>query len=194
MTKEDLAVLRSVPKSRRIYLRGFIKEKSADKFIDNFNELARSPKPIRLVVYSPGGETDAAICIYNAVKQARGPVFGVVGKKASSGALMILQACTVRLARVNASFNIHPNFYAVHVKIWAGMNREERVQQFRDTMEIYEPALMDEWIDSVYPIYKRIEEKGKSQEEFMKFISKDPVLSPKKALEWGLIDDIIGKS
>jgi ATP-dependent Clp endopeptidase proteolytic subunit ClpP len=66
-----------------------------------------SVEPITFYIDSPGGSASAGLDIYDAVKSSKSPVTGIVMRRASSAAAIVLQACAVRKIHRNSDIMMH---------------------------------------------------------------------------------------
>lgn len=152
---------------RRVYLSGEIDTKKADRVIKNMSVLyAADPEaPITLVINSEGGRTLDAIAMHDYIAslpvEITAQVFGLCG----SAAVLVLQACRKRHASSNSVLMVH---------------RGSRADIF--DME------MDERVDRI--IAGRMGE-GWSQKKLDKYQVYDRYMFAEKALEMGLIDEVL---
>jgi ATP-dependent Clp protease protease subunit len=99
----------SLLNKRVIYLDGRITDDEADrigKAVMLLNARDESRK-ITLYINSNGGSVMAGLNIYDAIKQSKAPVTGIVSNKAVSMAVIVLQACRTRKAYKHSHILIH---------------------------------------------------------------------------------------
>lgn len=94
---------------REVKLVGDITPESADEIIKELDKLARiCGQPICLLINSPGGHKNATLKVVKVIKELRTPVHGLVQGEASSGAFVILRACTKKMATPDSKLMFHP--------------------------------------------------------------------------------------
>lgn len=181
--------LRAIAKTRRVYLRGYITEASAQRLIGEIDKLAEeSDKPIRLDINSTGGAIESAFRIYAAIKRSRAPVYGVVSK-AHSGALYVLQACTLRIGKPKSKYGLHYNFVRISVLIEPYIDTNE-IKRYID--EAIKPRVQRQWLKIRHILLPRMIERGKSEEDLKRLlVPRENRFTAKEALEWGFIDEIV---
>ncbi len=106
MSREELD--QGLAEKRIILLDGDIDDEmaAAVKFwLMLFN--TQSKEEIKLLIDSDGGMVQAAMSIYDLVKLSAAPVTGLVVGDCKSMAIILLQACTTRLATPHSNFYIH---------------------------------------------------------------------------------------
>lgn len=137
---------------------------------------AMGSKDITLRVSSPGGSVFDAVDIYNMLERYSGNIIAEVdGLAASAASFLILAANEVRAAK-NATFMIH--------RAWSvTMGDAEEHQRAIGMLET-----VDENIVSMYA-----GKSGKDRDEILSAMSDETWMSAQQALEWGLIDSIIGE-
>lgn len=99
---------RKLAERRIILLDGDIDEEmaAAVKFwILSFNII--SDEKIILLIDSDGGAVQSALTIYDLIKLSKAPVTGLVFGDCKSMAIILLQACKVRLATTHSNFYLH---------------------------------------------------------------------------------------
>ena len=130
--------------------------------------------PISMYINSPGGEVTSGMSIYDVMRYIRPKIHTIVcGMAASMGSVLLL-AGDKRSAMPHSEIMIHQPSGGASGK---SSDVEIAARQRRETKEM---------------IAKLYEAKThKNFEEIMKAIDRDNWLTPKQALNFGLIDDII---
>lgn len=183
----NLVLLRSIPERRRLWLRGKITEKRARQFISKLKSLSRSGKPVLLRINSRGGNHGWALKIARAIQESPAPVWAYV-TEASSGAFIILQACSLRLGSPKSKYNIHYVSRRLDfIKVTPGMDTEA-LKKFLD--EQYEPFVRKEWEPAHALLLARVRKAGKTEDDLKQLLLEDKLFDAKKAIEWNFIDDI----
>lgn len=103
------AIAARLLEKRVIELRGEIENETAERIcaaIIYLNEMNRD-LPITLYIDSPGGYIRPALDIYIVVKKSQAPVTGIVIRRASSMAAIVLQACRTRKIYLHADIKLH---------------------------------------------------------------------------------------
>jgi ATP-dependent protease ClpP protease subunit len=133
-------------------------------------------KEIEVKICSPGGYTDHALAIYDALKDHPAKVVTIVNSMCASAATVIAQAGEVRKMSKNALYLIHHCSSVAY-----GNDKElERVLQTQDKVN---KRMLD--------IYKeRCKDEKKMEELFDKADGKGVWLDAEEALEYGLVDEI----
>lgn len=184
--------LREVSKRRKVYLRGEkLTERRAKKVISKIRSLSRTGKPIGLWIDHSGGSTKWAIEICKAIKDCPAPVYAYV-TRAHSSALMILQACDLRIGRPKSKYVVHfPGFYLFLVRPYEDKNKVARM--VRELYETMEPGLREHPHFKAYfsALYEKASPRGKSKEEVIKLLLSKKTLSAEEALEWGFIEEVV---
>lgn len=130
--------------------------------------------PISMYINSPGGEVTSGMSIYDVMRYIRPKIHTIVcGMAASMGSVLLL-AGDKRSAMPHSEIMIHQPSGGASGK---SSDVEIAARHLRETKEM---------------IAKLYEAKThKNFEEIMKAIDRDNWLTPKQALNFGLIDDII---
>jgi ATP-dependent Clp protease protease subunit len=139
---------------------------------------ADNPKrPISLYINSPGGVVTSGFAIYDTMQFIRAPVHTLcMGTARSMGSFLLMAGEPgERAALPNASILIHQplgGFQGQASDIW--IHAEETRKVKRRMTELYARHC------------------GRSYEEFERAMDRDCFLTTQEALEWGLIDRIVG--
>jgi len=166
---------------RRVWLTGEVNEKMYQIASKNLCILDNSSGDIFIEINSEGGDLSAAKGIYDRIKCCQNRVNIEVYGSAFSSASLILQAADTRMMAPHADLMLHIGQNGTPMD---HPTNNERASEYL--------KLMDEWMMRVY--WKRIKEKRprftlNQTKELLKF---DTYLTPKQALELGLIDTIGG--
>jgi len=159
-----------------------ITEKTCQKFIKGLIVLDRKDKhkPITIILNSPGGYTEYGFAIYDAIKNCQSPTIVDVYGQAYSIASIILQAGTVRRASRNSTIMVH--YGTLQTPEQNTKSSERVIEQCKKHEVIMEKIYLD----------KIKEKKVKfSLNKLKKRLAFDWFMSPKEALEFNLIDEII---
>lgn len=129
-------------------------------------------KDIDLVMASMGGSSYEAMIIYNLLKMKKNNITGYVIGMNASAAMTILQGAKKRIGSTASMYLIHENTGTIRGK-------KEDMEKAKETIES-----MNDIIANIYA------NKKASVEMIKKLMSEDRPLSPKEALNYGLIDEI----
>lgn len=190
----NLVLLRSIPKRRKVHLRGGkLTGVKARKLISKIRSLSRTQKPIGLWIDSDGGSGKWAVELHEAIRSCGVPVYAYV-TRANSAALVVLQACSLRVGKKHSKYNVHMPSFSHFFTVYPHMDIEKWIENAREVLETLEPALREEpTVKKVFSIlYQRARRKGKSKEELIELMLANRTLSAEEALEWGFIDEIMG--
>ncbi len=175
--KIDLAIL----EKRRIFLSDAIDSASAQDIIRKlwYLDHIAPGKPILLVINSPGGSVDSGFAIWDQIKMLSSPVITLVtGLAASMGSLLSLVAGKgKRLATPNARIMMHQP----HV---SGVIRGQATDLDIQAKEILKSRAM------LIDVYAHAT--GKDRKVIEKAMDRDNWMSPQEALEFGLLDKVVG--
>lgn len=188
--------------NRVVDLRGELTKEAGEDISSKLYQLDKESKePIVLAINSKGGRGIAIVTILRAIKEIKSSVYGVVVGIAHSAAFVILQSCEQRIActHPNVSLLFHPSkIHVEDLKRLSGLGNELDVEGplalvVDDTLvegEIkggYFRAVAD---DDMYEEFL-IELANRSGQTVAKLKQyTDQRLSPHKALELGLLDDL----
>ncbi len=143
-----------------------------------------SEKEIRLIIDSEGGDVEAGLQLFDAVKLSRAPVTGIVIGKCQSIALAVLQGCKKRLATKHSVFMSHhvrPN-----IELSLDENFRVKIERALERAEKSQECLIEVLCYGTRRTAAEIE-------ELMKDGSMGNVFLADKALVFNLIDQIITK-
>jgi len=165
---------------RIVFLAAPVDDQSAKEVIRTlwYLEHLDPKKPILFVINSPGGSVDAGFSIWDQVKMIRAPVYTMVmGLAASMGSILSLVAEKgKRFSTANARFMIHQPSLGGTIQ---GQATDLEIQ----ATEILKTR------DVLIRVY--VEATGKDYNTIERALDRDTWMSPKEALEYGLIDKIV---
>ena len=168
-------------KARRILLSDPVDGDSAKEIIRKlwFLELSEPGKPILFVINSPGGSVDSGFAIWDQIQMISSPVTTLItGLAASMGSVLSLAAAPGRrFATANSRIMIHqPSIN--------GVIRGQATDLDIQAKEILKTrsALVELYVKAT----------GKDTKVIEKAIDRDSWMSAKEALEFGLLDKIVG--
>ena len=165
--------------TKTITLTGSVDEDMYNTAIKGLHLLDSYTGPINIKMYSNGGDLTVARALYDALRGCKNYVRVIVYGEAASAATIILQAADSRVMTPSSKLMVH---------VGAESIPEDHP---RNVDQLYEQHRIDEkWIEDVY--LKRIKEKKKrfTRHQLKSMLNFDKYLSPKEALESGLIDEI----
>jgi ATP-dependent Clp protease protease subunit len=177
----DDKIEESLLKARRVFLSDPVDGDSAKEIIRKlwYLELSEPGKPILFVINSPGGSVDSGFAIWDQVKMISSPVTTLItGLAASMGSVLSLCAAPgKRFATANSRIMIHqPSIN--------GVIRGQATDLDIQAKEILKTrsALVDLYVEAT----------GKPRGIIEKAIDRDSWMSAKEALDFGLLDKVIG--
>lgn len=150
-------------------------ETSAKYFAEKLGEIADG-MTIELHINSNGGSVKEGVAIYNLLKQKANQKVGIVDGVAHSIAFLILQACDTRKMCLGTTALVH--------NMW--MYCEGNANQLRKYADD-----LDDMMEANRQVF--LERATISEEELIDLMEKETYLTPDKALEYGLIDEVMGK-
>lgn len=161
-------------KNRVIYLHGDIDAESAEQFVKNLDALQdRGDSPVVVKLNSDGGEVGAGFVIYDAIRACDCHVTVICEGEVQSMALIILQAADQRLSRPHTVFMNH---------------------QLTDANE-GNPRSLKNWAAMAEVVEREccriLGERTKKPAKFWEKSNADQVFTAAKALELGLIDEVL---
>lgn len=167
-------------KARRLFFSDPVDGQSAKDAIRKlwYLELSNPGKPILFVINSPGGAIDSGFAIWDQVKMISSPVTTLItGLAASMGSILSLCAAPGRrFATPHSRIMIHQP--AIH-----GVVKGQATDLEIQAKEIIKTR------NTIVNIY--VEATGKDSKIIEKAIDRDTWMSPKEALEFGLLDRIV---
>lgn len=151
-------------------------ETSAKYFAEKLSEIADG-LTIELHINSNGGSVKEGVAIYNLLKQKQNPKTGIVDGVAHSVAFLILQACDTRKMCLGTTALIH------NMWMYCGGNAKQ-LRKYADDL--------DDMMEANRQVF--LERATIDEEELIALMENETYLTPDKALEYGLIDEIMGKA
>ncbi|HEV7737429.1 MAG TPA: ATP-dependent Clp protease proteolytic subunit [Chlamydiales bacterium] len=177
--KIDLAIL----EQRRVFLSDAVDSASAQDIIRKlwYLDHIAPGKPILFIINSPGGSVDSGFAIWDQIKMLSSPVITLVtGLAASMGSLLSLVAGKgKRLATPNARIMIHQ-------PLIGGVIRGQATDLDIQAKEILKTRAM------LVDMYMHAT--GKDRKIIEKALDRDNWMSAQEALEFGLLDKIVGST
>lgn len=168
---------------RRVFLSDAVDQDSAADIIQKlwYLEWQDSSKPILFVINSPGGAVDCGFAIWDQIKLLKSPVYTLVtGLAASMGSLLSLVAGKgKRYATENARIMIHQ-------PLVAGIIQGQATDLDIQAKEMLKTR------DLIVKVYS--EATGKDKETIANAIKRDNWMTPKEALDFGLLDKVVSSA
>ncbi|MCG6142587.1 ClpP family protease [Leptospira mtsangambouensis] len=166
---------------RKVFLWGEVNDNSARYLIDRFLYLeALDPtRPITLYIHSPGGSTYAGLAILDVMKNLHNPVYTTcLGMAMSFGAVLLLSGTKgYRYAYPHSKVLIHQPHVMGEFK-----GPAEDIRIFAESVR-REKDLLNEIMAKAT---------GQPLEKMMEDTERDTWFTAKEAIEYGIIDKIIG--
>lgn len=179
LTLED-QIEETLLKSRRLFLCDAVDSNSTNNIIKKlwYLELTSPGEPILFIINSPGGSVDAGFAIFDQIKMITSPVTTLVtGLAASMGSVLSLSAAPKRrFATANSRFMIHQP----HI---AGVIQGQATDLEIQALEILKTR------KALVKLY--MAQTGKDEATIDLALDRDTWLSPKEALDFGLLDGIV---
>lgn len=150
-------------------------ETSARYMRDRLSEIPEDQE-IELHINSNGGSVKEGVAIYNLLRQAPNKKTGIVDGVAHSVAFLILQACDVRKMGIGTSALVH--------NMW--MYVAGNAAQLRKAADD-----LDDLMETNRQIF--LQRATITEDELRQIMDEETYLTPERALEYGLIDEIVGK-
>lgn len=162
--------------NRRVYVPGEITDESAAEFIKNMQLLGGDTNTINIRINCVGGLELDAWGMYDAIRQCKGSVVGLVDGCCMSAAVNLLLACDLRQATEHSTFMLH-------------IGEAEMAPQHK--LNIYNAVdftrdVIDEWSWKLYS-----KAMGVTKTKARKLFSFDVFYTAEQALQLGLIDEIV---
>jgi ATP-dependent protease ClpP protease subunit len=176
--------IKTTDRKRILFLAQGFSEKDADRTVQDLFELNKREGAIFLQINSAGGSFPGARKLYDNISASPNAVIGVVLGDCFSGATIVLQACTKRLASINSRIHIHHAFNPAtitfrHFDTLSSVSA--RVQKEIDLVKSNDKIIIDILTIST----------GMEMSQIVKILDKNEILSPEQALKMKLIDEII---
>ncbi|OQO01620.1 hypothetical protein B0A48_12656 [Cryoendolithus antarcticus] len=169
-------------KERIICLNGEVEEVTSASIVAQllFLESEAPNKPINLYINSPGGSVTAGLAIYDTIQYIQSPVTTIcLGQAASMGSLLLcggekgqrycLPHSRIMVHQVSGGYSGQATDIAIHAK---------------------EILRVREQLNKIYQRHLTVE---KSLEEIGRVMERDFFMSAEEALEWGIIDKVLGR-
>jgi ATP-dependent protease ClpP protease subunit len=150
-------------------------ETSAKYFSEKLEEIPEG-QTIELHINSNGGSVKEGVAIYNLLKQKENTKVGIVDGVSHSVAFLILQACGIRKMCLGTTALVH--------NMW--MHCAGNATQLRKYADD-----LDDMMEANRQVF--MERATISEEELKELMENETYLTPDKALEYGLIDEVMGK-
>lgn len=130
---------------------------------------------VTLLVNSPGGSMAVGTEIFSVIKRYPGNVDALVQSMAASSATLAISSCRAIRSEPGALFCYHNPSYDADGD-W--LVHQKAAEELRSAAE------------AILNIY--VLRSGKSREELAELMDADRLISPQQALEYGLIDEVVG--
>lgn len=150
-------------------------ETSAKFFSKKLSEIGTDTE-IELHINSNGGSVKEGVAIYNQLKQHGSHKVGIVDGVAHSVAFLILQACDDRKMCLGTTALVH------NMWLYCGGNAKQ-LRKYADDL--------DDMMEANRQIF--MDRATITEDELIQLMENETYLTPEKALEYGLIDEIAGK-
>ncbi len=179
MPENQFEIELSLLKKGVLLIYGHIDEKLCEKFIGglHFLESIGSP-PVEIRINTKGGSTECTCTMHDSLKLYQGETIGIVIGKAHSGGSMILQACKIRKITKNSNLLIHYGSERLDREVLT--NKTKRKKVLKDLSKVATQT------EDFFLVKCKLNRK-----KIRKLLEKDCVISPKKALKYGLVDEIV---
>lgn len=167
--------------SRTVFLHSEVSEHSIANVIAQLLQLANvSRAPIYLVVSTYGGSIDEMFSLYDTLKFLPCPVHTVaLGKVMSAGVLLLASGVKgKRLIGASARIMIHPLSAGVHGNVFELENQTQEAKRLQELM--------------VNALVKETKMSKKQVEDTIMRPMLDYYLTPEQAIEFGIVDRVIG--
>ncbi len=151
-------------------------ETSAKYFAEQLNTIPNGQE-IELHINSNGGSVKEGVAIYNLLKQKQNHKTGIVDGVAHSVAFLILQACETRKMCLGTTALVH------NMWMYCAGNATQ-LRKYADDL--------DDMMEANRQVF--LERASISEDELKEIMEAETYLTPDKALEYGLIDEVYGKA
>jgi ATP-dependent Clp protease protease subunit len=159
---------------RHIYIAGDISLATYKRVAGELDELG-DEEPVTLFLSSDGGDPDAALAIFDLLREFDNHVNIHARGYNASAAILVLQAADRRIASTNSFFMLHRGT----TNGGGDLSPDERMHQAKADLERFNH------VDRL--IYDRLKT-GRSFAQFKSLMLKSASVSAADALGWGLID------
>ena len=150
-------------------------ETSARYFAEKLQEIPEGNE-IELHINSNGGSVKEGVAIYNLLKQCTNQKTGIVDGVAHSVAFLILQSCDTRKMCLGTTALVH--------EMWMRCSgNATQLRKYADDL--------DDMMESNRKVF--LERATITEDELIELMKNETYLTPEKALEYGLIDEIMGE-
>ncbi|MGN0484895.1 MAG: head maturation protease, ClpP-related [Lachnospiraceae bacterium] len=147
-------------------------ETSAKHFAEKLGEIPQG-QPIEIHINSNGGSVKEGVAIYNLIKQKANHKIGIVDGVAHSVAFLILQACDERKMCLGTTALVH--------NMWMRCaGNSTQLRKYADDL--------DDMMEANRQVF--LERATITEDELKQIMEAETYLTPSKALEYGLIDEI----
>lgn len=172
-------------RARKIFLHGEVDESSLERFSKNMHLLRHrdaNQKAITIEICTTGGHVSYGWGIYDLIRESKVHVTVEILSKCESMGTIIVQGADEVIMHKNARFMVHigseayQEDHTINIRRW---------QEWSDKDEKKTRDIMIAAIKRKKPRFTR--------EKLEKLIMFDTIMTPKEALEYGLIDKIYGE-
>ena len=165
--------------TKTIRVTGEVDEEMYDNLLANLHSLDSKTGEITIKLMSEGGSVTVARAIYDLIRGCKNVVRIIVYGEAASAATIILQAADMRVMAPNSKIMIHVGS--------EGIGRDHP----RNVDKAYAECRVDEkWMEDIYMEKIKLVKKRFTRQKMKDLLQWDMSMSPKEALEMGLIDKI----
>lgn len=164
---------------KRILLIGNINRDEQTKFNTNilYLNLASTEKEITIFIDSDGGDVEAGMMMFDAIKASKAPVNAIVCGFCKSAGFVILQACNKRKILPHAQLMFHYPKMRISINFDVQKEKEKLLKLHNSIFDL-----------SISRANSKI-----SRDGFQKMVEEEEYISSEDALALGLIDKIIEK-
>ena len=180
VARREMTLEERLAEERIVFLWGQINPSTAGGLIMRLLELqAKSnEREIHLYINSPGGSVDDTLAIYDTMQFLSCPVATYCVGQAASGAAMVLAAGSKgkRYALPHSKIMIH--------QPWGGVTGQAADIQIQAEEILKAKRMLNELL---------ARHTGRSVEQIERETERDRYMSPKEAVEYGIVDEIVEK-